>query len=231
MDLHDFFKQQVMSLAQAEEWTKKTGYNVFDATKFWPETDFPPINVGEFVLNRNPDNYFAEVEQLAFAPSTLIPGVIPSPDPILQTRLFIYGDTQCYVRCCHSSSMVADRDVFVNFFSASESTCSNYRQINPFVQYLTSVSSIPVRLYKWYNSWILCYVDKILTERDGFMTFDNQAGQENYNSTLKPHKYALYPKTHQEFIGKTANYLSVLVKRQHLLSYHLLFFLKQLLYY
>lgn len=137
-----------MSLAEAEEWTKKTGYSVFDATKFWPETDFVPINVGELVLNRNPDNYFAEVEQLGFAPSTLIPGIIPSPDPILQTRLFFYGDTQIYVRFCHSSSLVADRDALVNCFSASESTCSKYRQINRNVQYLTFVSSIPVRSHE-----------------------------------------------------------------------------------
>ena len=120
-----------MSLTQAEEWTKKSGYNVFDATKSWPETEFKPIKVGELVLDSNPENYFAEVEQLAFAPSTLIPGVIPSPDPVLQTRLFIYPDTQSYVCCCHSSSGKADGNMLVNCFSAWESTCSSCLQINP----------------------------------------------------------------------------------------------------
>ena len=123
-----------MSLDDAQKWTEITGYSIFDATKVWPEDTFVPIKVGEFVLDRNPENYFAEVEQLAFAPGNLIPGVIPSPDPILQTRLFVYPDTQCYVCCCHSSSRVAEGNMLVNCFSVSESTCSNCLQIDPSAQ-------------------------------------------------------------------------------------------------
>ena len=122
-----------MTLPQAHQWTELTGYSIFDATKLWPEADFPAIDVGYFMLDANPKNYFAEIEQLGFAPSTLIPGIIPSPDPILQTRLFIYPDTQCYVCCFHSSStLLADQTVLLNYFSALVSTCSNCLQIDPY---------------------------------------------------------------------------------------------------
>jgi catalase len=68
-------------------------YNVFDVTKVWPHKDYPLIKYGKLVLNRNPENYFAEVEQSAFAPSHLVPGVEPSLDRMLQGRLFSYADT------------------------------------------------------------------------------------------------------------------------------------------
>lgn len=67
--------------------------NSFDVTKVWPHKDYPPIPVGRLVLNRNPENYFAEVEQAAFSPSHLVPGIEPSPDKMLQGRLFSYPDT------------------------------------------------------------------------------------------------------------------------------------------
>jgi len=68
-------------------------WNPFDLTKVWPHSEFPLIQVGKLVLNRNPKNYFAEVEQLAFAPSHMVPGIEPSPDKMLQGRLFSYADT------------------------------------------------------------------------------------------------------------------------------------------
>ncbi|WP_377189560.1 catalase [Ruegeria meonggei] len=70
--------------------------NPFDLTKVWPHGDYPLIEIGELELNRNPENYFAEVEQAAFAPSTIVPGISFSPDKMLQGRLFSYGDTQRY---------------------------------------------------------------------------------------------------------------------------------------
>ncbi len=66
----------------------KYRYNVFDITKVWPHSDYPLIPVGRMVLNRNPENYFAEVEQAAFSPSHMVPGIEPSPDRMLQARLF-----------------------------------------------------------------------------------------------------------------------------------------------
>lgn len=68
-------------------------FNPFDLTKVWPHKDYPLIPVGKLVLNRNPANYFAEVEQMAFDPSNMPPGIEPSPDKMLQGRLFAYPDT------------------------------------------------------------------------------------------------------------------------------------------
>jgi len=68
-------------------------WNPFDVTKVWPQADFPLIEIGKLVLNRNPENYFAETEQSAFSPSHMVPGIEPSPDKMLQGRLFSYPDT------------------------------------------------------------------------------------------------------------------------------------------
>ena len=70
--------------------------NPFDLTKVWPKADYPLIEVGYFELNRNPENNFADVEQAAFAPSNVVPGISFSPDKMLQGRLFSYGDAQRY---------------------------------------------------------------------------------------------------------------------------------------
>ncbi|HEF8785627.1 TPA: catalase [Providencia alcalifaciens] len=71
-------------------------YNPFDLTKVWSHKDYPLIDVGYFELNRNPDNYFSDVEQAAFSPANIVPGIGFSPDKMLQGRLFSYGDTQRY---------------------------------------------------------------------------------------------------------------------------------------
>lgn len=78
-----------MTFAQAERYR----WNPFDLTKVWSHKEFPLIEVGRMVLNRNPQNYFAEVEQIAFAPAHMVPGIEPSPDKMLQGRLFSYADT------------------------------------------------------------------------------------------------------------------------------------------
>jgi catalase len=70
--------------------------NPFDLTKVWPHKDYPLIEVGVMELNRNPENFFADVEQAAFSPTTIVPGIGFSPDKMLQGRLFSYGDTQRY---------------------------------------------------------------------------------------------------------------------------------------
>lgn len=79
-----------------EEEANNMPYNPFDLTKVWYKGDFPLIEVGEFELNRNPENYFAEVEQAAFTPANVVPGIGFSPDKMLQGRLFSYGDAQRY---------------------------------------------------------------------------------------------------------------------------------------
>lgn len=83
---------QVMPEKEAANCT----YNPFDLTKVWPHSDYPLIEVGVMELNRNPDNFFAEVEQSAFNPASVVPGIGFSPDKMLQGRLFSYGDAQRY---------------------------------------------------------------------------------------------------------------------------------------
>ena len=85
-------KVQIMPAAEAASYR----FNPFDLTKVWYYKDYPLITIGRLTLNRNPDNYFAEVEQAAFNPANFVPGIGPSPDKMLQGRLFAYGDTQRY---------------------------------------------------------------------------------------------------------------------------------------
>ncbi|MGI9017569.1 MAG: catalase [Euzebya sp.] len=79
-----------------EEDAKTYRINPFDVTKVWPHADYPVMDVGTMTLNRVPDNYFAETEQAAFDPGHMVPGVGPSPDKMLQGRLFAYGDAHRY---------------------------------------------------------------------------------------------------------------------------------------
>ncbi|MBO3745781.1 catalase [Streptosporangiaceae bacterium NEAU-GS5] len=83
---------QVMPFQEAADYR----FNPFDLTKIWPHGDYPPITIGRFTLNRNPENYFAEIEQAAFEPANFVPGIGPSPDKMLQGRLFSYPDTHRY---------------------------------------------------------------------------------------------------------------------------------------
>ncbi|GAB1819234.1 catalase [Herbidospora sp. RD11066] len=101
-DLYDAIKRgdhpswtvnvQVMPFEEAADYR----FNPFDLTKVWPHGDYPEITIGRFTLNRNPENYFAEVEQAGFEPSNFVPGIGPSPDKMLQGRLFSYPDTHRY---------------------------------------------------------------------------------------------------------------------------------------
>jgi catalase len=81
---------QVMPLADADTYR----YDPFDVTRVWRYQDYPLIPIGRLVLDRNPDNFFAQIEQAAFSPSSFVPGIEPSPDKLLQGRLFSYPDTQ-----------------------------------------------------------------------------------------------------------------------------------------
>ena len=83
---------QTMTPKEAEELWENQKINVFDLTHIWPQSQFPRREIGEFVLNENAKNYFAEIEQVAFNPAHLVPGIEPSADPVLQSRLFSYPD-------------------------------------------------------------------------------------------------------------------------------------------
>lgn len=85
-------KVQIMPAAEAKTYR----LNPFDLTKVWPHGDYPLQVVGKLTLDRNPENYFADVEQAAFDPAHFVPGIGPSPDKMLQGRLFAYGDAHRY---------------------------------------------------------------------------------------------------------------------------------------
>src|SRR5258708_8683754 len=85
-------EMQIMPFADAADYR----FNPFDLTKVWPHADYPPVTIGRMVLDRNPDNHFAEVEQSAFDPSNLVPGTGLSPDKMLMGRIFSYHDTHLH---------------------------------------------------------------------------------------------------------------------------------------
>jgi catalase len=113
---------QVMAMAEAEKYR----FDPFDLTKVWPQKDYPRIPIGRLVLDKNPENYFAEVEQVAFSPSNIVPGISFSPDKMLQGRLFSYPDAQRYrlganyatlpINCPHATrAMNYQRDGVMRF--------------------------------------------------------------------------------------------------------------------
>ena len=85
-------EMQIMPFEEAAEYR----FNPFDLTKVWPHVDYPPIQVGRLVLDRNPVNFFAEVEQAGFSPANLVPGTGLSPDKMLMGRVFSYHDTHLH---------------------------------------------------------------------------------------------------------------------------------------
>ncbi len=88
------WKMQVQIMPESD--VGKHWYNPFDLTKVWPHADYPPIDIGYFELNRNPENYFQEIELAAFSPSNIVPGIGFSPDKMLQARIFSYADAHRY---------------------------------------------------------------------------------------------------------------------------------------
>ena len=85
-------KVQIMPEVEAENYR----WNPFDLTKIWPHADYPLIEVGQMELNRNPENYFQDIEQAAFSPANVVPGISFSPDKMLQARIFSYADAHRY---------------------------------------------------------------------------------------------------------------------------------------
>ncbi|MCW5981503.1 MAG: catalase [Bryobacteraceae bacterium] len=129
---------QVMPELDAE----KTPYNPFDLTKVWPHGDYPLIEVGTVELNRNPDNYFAEVEQVAFSPSNVVPGIGFSPDKMLQARIFSYADAHRYRLGTHYEALPVNaprcpvhhyhKDGAMRFFSNDGGNPDAYYEPNSF---------------------------------------------------------------------------------------------------
>jgi catalase len=92
----EFPRWKMYIQVMTEEAAATHRHNPFDLTKVWPHADYPLHEVGYFELNRNPENFFAEVEQASFTPANIVPGIGFSPDKMLQARLFSYGDAARY---------------------------------------------------------------------------------------------------------------------------------------
>lgn len=99
------FCVQIMPEKDAETYR----WHPFDVTKVWPHKDYPLIDVGVLELNRNPENYFAEVEQSSFSPSNIVPGISWSPDKMLQARIFAYADAHRYRVGTHYEMLPVNR--------------------------------------------------------------------------------------------------------------------------
>lgn len=129
---------QVMPEMDAE----KTPYNPFDLTKVWPHGDYPLIEVGTMELNRNPDNYFTDIELAAFSPSNVVPGIGFSPDKMLQARIFSYADAHRYRLGTHYESLPVNapkcpvhhyhKDGSMNFFGQKTGNPDAYYEPNSF---------------------------------------------------------------------------------------------------
>jgi catalase len=105
----DYPKWRMMVQVMPETEAETYHLNPFDLTKVWPHKDYPLLEVGILELNRNPQNYFAEVEQAAFAPSNIVPGIGHSPDKMLQARIFSYADAHRYRLGVNHDSLPVNR--------------------------------------------------------------------------------------------------------------------------
>ncbi len=145
---------QIMPELEAE----KTPYNPFDLTKVWPHADYPLIEVGVMELNRNPDNYFADIEQAAFSPSNVVPGIGFSPDKMLQARIFSYADAHRHRLGTHYEALPVNapkcpvhhyhKDGAMRFFRNDTGNPDAYYEPNSFggPQQDPSVAEPPLRI-------------------------------------------------------------------------------------
>ncbi|MCF4098942.1 catalase [Maritalea mediterranea] len=132
------WKMQVQIMT--EEQAAKFEHNPFDLTKVWPHGDFPPIDLGVMELNRNAENYFAEIEQAAFSPSNVVPGIGFSPDKMLQARIFSYADAHRYRLGTHYEALPVNqpkngvhhyhKDGQMNFFGQKTGHVDAYYEPN-----------------------------------------------------------------------------------------------------
>ncbi|WP_027418306.1 catalase [Crocinitomix catalasitica] len=104
----EFPKWKLMVQIMPETDAEKTPYNPFDLTRVWPHGDYPLLEVGILELNKNPENYFQYVENAAYSPSNIVPGIGFSPDKVLQARIFSYADAHRYRLGTHYEALPAN---------------------------------------------------------------------------------------------------------------------------
>jgi catalase len=138
----DFPKWKMFVQIMTEEQALETPYNPFDLTKVWPHGDFPLIEVGMMELNHNADNYFAQIEQAAFSPSNIVPGIGFSPDKVLQARVFSYADAHRHRLGTHYEALPVNtpkcpvhhyhKDGMMRFFDNNTGNPDAYYEPNSF---------------------------------------------------------------------------------------------------
>lgn len=138
----DFPKWKLQVQIMTEEQAKQTPYDPFDLTKVWPHGDFPLIDVGIMELNRNPENYFTDIELAAFSPSNIVPGISFSPDKMLQARIFSYADAHRYRLGTHYEALPVNapkcpvhhyhKDGAMRFFGQQTGSVDAYYEPNSF---------------------------------------------------------------------------------------------------
>jgi catalase len=138
----DYPKWMMYVQAMPEADVGKHWYNPFDLTKVWPHADYPLIEVGVMELNRNPENYFNEIEQAAFAPKNVVPGIGFSPDKMLQARIFSYADAHRYRLGTHYEHLPVNapkcpvhhynKDGAMRFFGQQTGSLDAYYEPNSF---------------------------------------------------------------------------------------------------
>ena len=152
---------QTMTPKQAESFR----FSIFDLTKVWPHKEFPLRPIGKFTLNKNPENYFAEIEQAAFSPSHTVPGVEPSADPVLQSRLFSYPDTHRHrlgvnyqsipVNCpLHAFNPLQRDGAFAGVTQANNYSANNYGAQPNYLSSFRPITFRPVRNHDAHENWV-----------------------------------------------------------------------------
>lgn len=142
IDKGDFPKWKMMVQIMPEADAEKTPYNPFDLTRVWPHADYPLIEVGIMELNHNPENYFQYVENAAYSPSNVVPGIGFSPDRVLQARIFSYADAHRYRLGTHYEALPANapkcpvhhyhKDGSMRFFDNNSGNPDAYYEPNSF---------------------------------------------------------------------------------------------------
>jgi catalase len=142
IDAGNFPKWKMLIQVMPEADAGKQSYNPFDLTKVWPHGEYPLIEVGEFELNRNPANYFTDIENAAFSPSNTVPGIGVSPDKMLQARVFSYADAHRYRLGTHYEALPVNapksgranyhKDGSMRFFPSETGSPDAYYEPNSF---------------------------------------------------------------------------------------------------
>ena len=212
---------QVLSPEEAEKFR----WNIFDLTKVWPQKEVPLRRFGRFTLKENPQNYFAEIEQAAFSPSHMVPGVEPSADPVLQSRLFSYPDThrhrlggnyeQIPVNCPLRGFNPFHRDGFMNVngnYGANPNYPSTFR----------ALKYKPVKASQEHEKWVGAAVadnapvtDEDFVQANGlWQVLGRQPGQQdNFVANVSGHLSGAHARVRRQTYGMFGRVNSTLGRR------------------